>query len=384
MRWLRIAGVLAVVAPALAAQTAGQSNAPRAVALTAEVDYGTAGDAWITTNKPAYVALFDVSRGGVTQLYPMFTQEAEQLSGTSLRVDLHSQRASQGRSALVSLNTPQASTSAQGWPHTLLLVASTMPLRVGSMWDSNITLNNDLVRDHDWNTLNTDEGVAAVIGLVRPVDWGAEVVTSELQTATPAVYASSLAHDPNQTALGYSCWDANHTFTSITPVAGASCFAVREFPASTVAARVVPPRGPVGTVDTARVLSTSRHPAASATSGSPRVSTNRQSDVQSISDPAAIRKFMEAYRSGNAANADGGPGAAGHPSDASGARAGSHDSQWRDQRRSQSPNDANPDANHGSHRNIDRAESHSPSSPPPSHAPDSKPSNPNKPAPAHE
>ena len=134
------------------------------------------------------------------QLYPTFTQQATELSGTSARVELRSQ-AGTGRSSLVSLN-----------------------LRVGSSWATNIAINNDLVRDHRWNDLDNDDGIAAVIDLVRPLDWGAEVATDRVQSATPVIYASSLSHDPSQMGTGYSCTDANHTFTSSVPMLGASCF----------------------------------------------------------------------------------------------------------------------------------------------------------------
>lgn len=352
MRGIRIAGVLAVVAPALAAQTVVPTEASRAVALTAEVHYGTAGDAWISTNKPAYVALFDVSRGGVTQLYPVFSEQAAERSGPSLRVELRSAMAGTGRSSLVSLNSPALGANAQGWPHTLLLVASTQPLRVGNSWTTNISLNNALVRDHDWNSLTNEAGIDAVIGLVRPLDGGAEVVTDEAQTATPAVYASSLSHDPNEVVLGYNCYDATRMFASPTPVLGASCFPTRDLGSNALASRSVHPATGAPT-DTTRVVATSTRPA---TSGTARVSVDKKPDVQSISDPAAIRKFMEDVKSGRggADNSSGGP------------RGGQH--------AASSPDPSAPQS-HG------RAESHpQQDSHPPAHAPsrsaDVRPSNP--------
>ena len=336
MRVMRIAVVLAVAAQPLAAQAAVQAQTSRAGALTAEIHYTTAGDAWFETSRPAYVALFDVSRGGVAQLYPTFTQQATELSGTSVRVDLRSRFAGPG---LVSLSTPSPALDAQGWPHTLLLVASTMPLRVGNSWTTNIALNNDLVRDHQWNTLSTDEGVAAVIRLVRPLDWGAEVVTDQVQTATPVMYASSLTHDPTTVGIAYSCNDAMHTFVSLTPMLGASCVAIRGMPATGLAAMASASAKPggVGAPDTAHVVATSVRPA-----GTTRISDQKHADVQSISDPAAIRQFMERLKTGRGTDGS--------------ATTGSQGGQMRDQPRPQQHDPAH-DAAPAARRDAERSSS---------------------------
>ncbi|MFI5232218.1 MAG: hypothetical protein ACHQSE_06870 [Gemmatimonadales bacterium] len=303
MRLTRIAALLAgvVVPMALAAQQAARPDAPRPEALEAEVHYATGGDAWFSTNKAAYVALFDVSRGGVTQLYPTFSAQATELSGTSVRVEMRSAAALPGAgpfsgSSLVALNTPVGGASAAGWPHTLLLVASTQPLRIGSSWASNIAINNDLVRNHQWNDLDTDAGIAAVVDLVRPLDWGAEVATDRVPLATPARYASSLAYDPNRVAVGYSCMDADRQFISPVPQLGAYCVALREFPARTGtvnASTVAATAG--GTADSTRRVVLQAHGAATGPAA-PRISEQKHGDVQSISDPNDIRKFMESMK----------------------------------------------------------------------------------------
>jgi hypothetical protein len=313
MRWAGVATVLAVVAPALAAQQTARPDPPRAGTLEAEVHYATGGDAWFSTNKPAYVALFDVSRGGVSQLYPTFSGQATELSGTSVRVEMRSAAAlpgvaAFGGSSLVTLNTPVGGANAAGWPHTLLLVASSMPLRVGNMWTSNVAINNDLVRTHQWNDLDTDAGIAAVVDLVRPLDGGAEIATDRVQLATPARYASSLAYDPTHTAVGYSCWDANRQFISPVPQLGASCVGLREFPAKGPRNAAVNALPPAGATDTARGVAfrTARASAAAVaapTSAAPRISEQKHGDVQSISDPAEIRAFMERMKSRQAVEA---------------------------------------------------------------------------------
>lgn len=299
MRLMRISAVLAIVPAVLAAQETARVDAPQPGALEAEVHYATGGDAWFSTNKPAYVALFDVSRGGVAQLYPTFSAQAAELSGTSVRVELRSPAALNGgpfASSLVPLTSPAASMNAAGWPHTLLLVASTKPLRISNSWSSNIAINNDLVREHHWNDLDTDAGVAAVVELVRPQDWGAEVATDEVALATPARYTASLTYDPNLNAVAYSCIDATRSFLSPVAQLGADCVPIREFPGSSAlnAANAAIAAGPNRAVDSARVPSQARASAA----GTSRISEQKRPDVRSISDPAEIRKFMESMKSG--------------------------------------------------------------------------------------
>ena len=310
MRLTRIAAVVVIVPALLAAQETARPDTPRVGALEAQIHYATGGDAWFLTNKPAYVALFDVSRGGVAQLYPTFSAQATELSGTSVRVEMRSPAplggGPFGGSSLVPLTVSAASMTAAGWPHTLLLVASTMPLRISNSWSSNIAINNDLVREHRWNDLDTDAGIASIVDLVRPQDWGAEVATDQVALATPARYTASLSYDPNRNAVTYSCVDATRSFLSPVALLGASCVALREFPASTAlnAARASVAAAPNGAVDTARAPSQTRASAR----GTSRISEQKQADVRSINDPAEIRKFIESMKGGQA-----GQGPSGEP-----------------------------------------------------------------------
>jgi len=60
------------------------------------------------------------------------------------------------------------------WPHTLLLVASTSPLRVGSPWATNIQLNHQLIQRHLID-LQTETGIETIIDMIRPLDAKAEI-----------------------------------------------------------------------------------------------------------------------------------------------------------------------------------------------------------------
>jgi hypothetical protein len=191
-----------------------------------------------------------------------------------------------GASSLVPLSAGPAYANASSWPHTLLLVASTSPLRVGSSWTSNIALNNDLVRAHRWNDVDSDAGISTIVALVRPDDRTAEVAFDLAGSATPVRYTESLAYDPTKVALAYSCGDRTRTFVSPSAVQGANC--VRDLPATGAAATA-------GVVDTAR-LQASDSRARTGAAGAAAATDKRDADVQSISDPADIRRFIESMK----------------------------------------------------------------------------------------
>lgn len=336
MYLLRVAALALATATALTAQQASTTAVATAAAmpavaapagaLTAKVHYTTDGDAWVESNKPAYVALFDVTRNRVTQLYPTFSAQATELSGTLRRFDLRVPAsspgvASLGASSLMPLNAPPVFSGVSDWSHTLLLVASTSPLRLGSSWTSNLVLNNDLVREQHWNDIDSDAGITAIINLVRPLDRSAEVTFDRVQAATPARYAASLAFDPNKVALAYSCFDGTRTFVSATPLLGASCVGLRNLPptgavAASIAALSAPGAGPAA--DTGKAQTSDSH---KGTAGTGAASSKRSIDVQSISDPAEIRNFIETMKKQNgdlapARHAADGASWSGRPADA--------------------------------------------------------------------
>lgn len=282
MRTSRIAALLAFTAAPLAAQQPAK--------LDVELHYATGGDAWVTTNKPAYIAVFDVSRAGVSQLYPVFTEQSEMQAGVERLVNLHAAAplpaaSVQAASSLVALTTPTGPpTFIPRWPHMLLVVASSEPLRVGNQLASNIAINHSLYQEHHFTDNETDQGIAALVDLVRPADPGAEVVLDRIEAISTAVNAGSsyASYDPNKVALGYDCSDGNNEYFAVVPNPGANCVAVRTVPRSllfpTQNASIVSSSAP-GRTDTAVVAKQVKQP-----------------DARNVSDPAAIRAFIEAMK----------------------------------------------------------------------------------------
>lgn len=279
MRPSRIAALLVLAAAPLTAQQAGK--------LKVELHYATGGDAWVATSKPAYVALFDISRAGVSQLYPIFSAQAQMQAGVERRVNLHVPAPlpvteTPWSSSLVALSAVPR-TNLQ-WPHILLVVASTSPLRVGNAWASNVSINHSLFQEHHFTDTETDEGINALVEMVRPLDPEAEVVLDRIEAISQSVNAGSsyASFDPNKVALGYDCVDGNNEYFSVVPNMGANCTALREIPrtllspnANASVATVTP-----GKADTASVSAKQR----------------KQPDTQNISDPAQIRAFVDAMK----------------------------------------------------------------------------------------
>jgi hypothetical protein len=277
MRPSRIAALLVLAAAPLASQQAAK--------LDVELHYATSGDAWVTTTKPAYIAVFDISRTGVSQLYPQFTEQAEMQAGVERQVNLHSPAPLPGasNSSLVALSTPTGgSTSIPRWPHTLLVVASSEPLRVGNAVSSNIAINHTLYQEHHFTDTETEQGIAALVDMVRPLDPGAEVALDRIEAISTSVNAGSsyASYDPNKVAIGYECVDGNSEYFAVVPNAGAYCTPVktvpRPVPTPAVNASVVAANAP-GTVDSARAAKNLKTP-----------------DARSINNPDDIRRFIEA------------------------------------------------------------------------------------------
>jgi hypothetical protein len=293
MRVIRIASAISIFASVVGAQQT-TTVAPRQDGkLQAEVHFTTDGSTWFTTNMPAYVALFDVSRTGVTQLYPTFSAQARVPAGTFRDVALRFPAPLPGGSALMPVSIAPSGGSG-GWPHTLLLVASTAPLRVGNPAESNISLNNSLFQQHHFTDVETAAGINALVALVSPVDSYAEVVTDRIESLPGSVraLASSATYDPTHSAVGYSCSDATHTFYATAATLGATCTAVREIPPglATPGALTVP-------TTVAAVEAAAEKSSANATAGansSPAHAT--PSDTRTISDPAEIKRFMESLK----------------------------------------------------------------------------------------
>ena len=300
MRVIRVASALSLFASVLGAQQTAPAAVSQSGKLQAEVHFTTDGSTWFTTNMPAYVAMFDVSRTGVTQLYPTFSAQAGVPAGTFRDVALRFPAALPPSAAQPAALTPVSVAGTSGanynWPHTLLLVASTAPLRVGNPVESNISLNNSLFQQHHFTDVETPEGIKAIVALVSPVDSYADVVTDEISSLPGSVraLASSATYDPNRSGIGYACTDGNNTFYSAVAQAGANCSAVREIPPGLATPGFA---SPSSVAYANRFLDTSAAKPSHATA----------SDGKTIiSDPAAIKRFMESLRNGNSGAAGAG------------------------------------------------------------------------------
>ena len=300
MRVFSIASAIAVVASVASAQQLAPAgtNAAQGGKLQAEVHFTTDGSTWFTTNMPAYVALFDVSRTGVSQLYPTFSAQAFVPAGTFRDVALRypaplPQVGPLGGSALVPISGAPNMAS-PGWPHTLLLVASTSPLQVGNPTATNISLNHELYQRHHFTDVETAAGIGAIVQIVSPLDPGADVVTDQIDLLPQSVRAMATmgaAYDPNHVAIGYSCNDGSRTFFSVISLPGASCIAVRSMPPG-----LMP--GPVN-ADLAMKRDT-----AAAQAAQQRALTDHN---RTISDPDEIRRFMQSVRATSGGSTTGGP-----------------------------------------------------------------------------
>jgi hypothetical protein len=273
MRSPTLITLFALVAPVLAAQQATTKPVAAAGDLDAELHYPIGYDAYISTNKPAYVALFDLSRSSVTQIYPTFSAQAEYPTGAQRRA-INVPYASLFGNSLVGLHP--AMLHDDGWPHVLLLVASTAPLRVGSPWMTEVTLNHSLLQQHHINDVETDGGIEALIDMVKPLDPDAEIAYDRLDGYRRGATQYAGASDFNQfhtSWLGYYCttsWQPGAVFFTMAAPEGDLC------------SIVTPARQSV---------------MANATPAASRVGTSRAiSESRSIRDPAAIQTFMQSFQ----------------------------------------------------------------------------------------
>jgi hypothetical protein len=196
MRLARVAAFAALFGSVVSAQVPARQASASAGALEADLHYATGTDTWISTNKPAFVALFDLTRTGVTQLYPTFSAQAANPVGNEHRfvslgngvTGLFGAWGFLGASGIfypASLFRNGTLGGGVGsWPHTLLLVASTSPLRVESPYSTNLRLNHDLIQ-RQFIDLQSETGVETIIDMIRPLDPDAEMAYDRVD-AIPA------------------------------------------------------------------------------------------------------------------------------------------------------------------------------------------------------
>jgi hypothetical protein len=129
----------------------------------------------VYTNRPAYVAIFEVVPGsGAVLLYPAYRSERAYFSGGSNRVIVSSPRPSS-----FYLNADY-SASRRNTPHHYLLVASRRPLHITDMQDQPGSLRRQLGFSR-FASLNARQVMNEIADLVLPSendeDWDSDVIT---------------------------------------------------------------------------------------------------------------------------------------------------------------------------------------------------------------
>jgi hypothetical protein len=195
MRFTRALTLTLLVALPLVAQQPTVVNQPAAEPLSARLNYNGYGLISFESNRSAFVALFDVTRDGLRQLYPESRYQAE--LATSFRY--LSNPISFGFGGF---HSPLFWNSMYGWSgygfgsyiaapqwHTLLLVASSAPLKLGYSMSNELKISNALFRQGLGFRMDTDEGFAAIIKQIAPIESDAEI-TMDWLDVPPSSYPS--------------------------------------------------------------------------------------------------------------------------------------------------------------------------------------------------
>lgn len=295
MRLTQVAAFAALFGTVLSAQTPARQVSNNG-ALEADLHYAAGSDTWVSTNKPAYVALFDLSRQRIAQIYPTFSAQAAYPIGNEHRLVA----IGQGGGGIFGGSFSNATWGGGigAWPHTYLLIASTSPLRVSSPWSTDLELNHQMLLRHiiDWQS---DDGIQAIIDMVHPADPSAEMAYDRTDGIQPAARYLAQEGFGAFRPLGPSVVNCLNSNYSQLPLVGGAlllqpiCAIPYPAPPTTP---IVPPKK-----DTA----TSTTPVTPA-----NVNRNVASDHRVITDPDEIRRFIESqtgHRSdASAANRSGG------------------------------------------------------------------------------
>ncbi len=194
MRFARALTLFLFAATPLAAQQPTVINQPTAEPLKATLHFTGYGLASYESNKPAYVALFDVTRDGLSQVYPASRYQSE-LATTFRYLNNGIARGYGG------FRSPLFYSATYGWSgyqygsyisatqwHTLLLVASTAPLKMGYALSNEIRLTNAMYRQGLGFRMDTDAGIEFIIKQIAPENTDAEV-TMDWVDVPPSQYS---------------------------------------------------------------------------------------------------------------------------------------------------------------------------------------------------
>ena len=295
MRLAKVTAFAALFGSVVSAQAPARQASAGAGALQADLHYAIGTDTWISANKPAFVALFDLTRTGVTQLYPTFSAQAANPVGNehrfvSLGQGVPGLFGGWGLFGASGIFYPASlfrngtwGGGAGSWPHTLLLVASTSPLRVQNPYATNLRLNHDLIQ-RSLIDLQSETGVETIIDMIRPLDPDAEMAYDRVDAipAREAQYALlggfGAARPIGPSLINCAVWDYSQIQDFGTGLPAAPVCAV-SYPA--------PPTKPA-TPPKDTTTTTITTPA----------SVNRETGLpRRITDPEEIRRFIESQTS---------------------------------------------------------------------------------------
>ena len=215
---------LFVLATALTAPLGGQDvTRTSSVPLTASLHFTSYEDLWFESNQPAYFAVFELTHDRLVQLHPYWKSDRTQAASTGYargstlagRPNLYLAQRSLFNTGLVGDGYGYASYGPfpnrfeTGELHTLLLVASRMPLRIGSPMDA-FSLQIELSRRGHSFDLDRDSGIDALVTLITDGASDADVAVDLLPVDPRQLWYASSAY-----GMSYGSLYCTHRFSSV-------------------------------------------------------------------------------------------------------------------------------------------------------------------------
>ncbi len=157
MRRLSALSLALLLAAPLAAQQSGD--------LTAHLYDGGGTIMSFEVSKPAYTAIFDVTRTSIRLVYPYSAAQSREVRATV-----------QARAGTM-MAFSEASFTGNDFlsNHTLVLVASSQPLRLGTPWTTPELAGHSIERAGYFGNMDSPDAIDALVDFVSPADPNAEV-----------------------------------------------------------------------------------------------------------------------------------------------------------------------------------------------------------------
>ncbi|MBI1808457.1 MAG: hypothetical protein HYR75_01055 [Gemmatimonadetes bacterium] len=203
---------LALLALTLGAPLRAQDVTPASTApLTATLHFASYGDMWFDSNRPAYFAVFELSSQNLYQLYPTWGRQGQDALTTAYapsaatygRPNLYFAQRQIYYDRMWSYAT-YPGRSYLGEMHTLLLVASTRPLNIGSPLEAD-RLQWTLARQGHAFDLDRDSGIDALVALVTPGASDDEVAVDMMMVDPSQVWGANAYDASGATGLSLYC-----------------------------------------------------------------------------------------------------------------------------------------------------------------------------------